>query len=292
MQQASSLEPAQVDAVRTLASAAEAADRVAPLSEETLLSLGRTPEPGSAVPTHLIVRANGDLGAYGHVGTDGSAELVVHPARRKQGEGRAVLDALLEARPDARVWAHGNLDGAQALARSAGLEVVRELWQMALDVEAHPPAEPLVPKGFHVRTFKPGQDEQAWLDVNARAFSFHPEQGRMTMADLQDRMSQPWFDPAGLILIEDEETGALAASHWTKRTPDEAEVYVVAVDPAYQGRGLGGVVTALGLRHLAGRGARTIDLYVEGDNAPAIATYSRLGFQRSALDVMYSRAVH
>ncbi|MDE9365520.1 mycothiol synthase [Luteipulveratus sp. YIM 133132] len=292
MQQSTALSPAQVDAVHAVAQAAAAADGVAPLSEETLLALDRTPGGDGTTATYLTVVTDGTLVGYGHVAPDGSSEIVVHPDSRRHGHGRALLEGALGVRPDVRVWAHGNLAPARALAASLALEPVRELWRMSLDVESHPAPEPVVPRGFRARSFEPGRDEQAWLDVNSRAFAHHPEQGRMTLADLRDRMDQPWFDPAGLILVEDQKSGALAASHWTKIADEGGEVYVVAVDPAYQGRGLGGVVTALGLRHLASRGVARIDLYVEGDNAPALATYRRLGFEQSALDVMYSRTVH
>ena len=43
-----------------------------------------------------------------------------------------------------------------------------------------------------------------------------------------------------------------------------------------------------GLHHLADRGVETVELYVDGDNPAAIATYHRLGFERSAIDVMYA----
>ena len=148
-----------------------------------------------------------------------------------------------------------------------------------------------LPEGFVARPFD-GSDDQAraWLDVNAAAFVHHPEQGRMTLADLQARMAESWFDPAGLLLVFEKGTGRLAASHWTKiaePTSGVGEVYVVGVDPDFQGRGLGGYATALGLAHLRDAGASSVELYVEGDNEPAKATYTRRGFVRAAHDVMY-----
>jgi mycothiol synthase len=83
----------------------------------------------------------------------------------------------------------------------------------------------------------------------------------------------------------------LLAFHWTKQhSPELGEVYVVAVDPAAQGRGLGRAVTAAGLAHLASRGVRRVILYVESDNEPAIATYSKLGFTHTSTHVQYARA--
>lgn len=283
-----SLAPEQASAVESLAATAEAADGVAPLSEATLLGLRR---PGTE---HRLLTQDERVVAYAGTQDDGSAELVVHPSHRRAGLGRRLLDEVLAATPDAKVWAHGDLPGAQALARATGLDVVRELWRMSLDTEAHPPTPAALPDGFVARSFVPGQDDEAWLRVNAAAFVDHPEQGRMTQADLDDRKAQPWFDAAGLVLVEDVtgETPVLAASHWTKVEDAgscEGEVYVVAVAPTHQGRGLGRAVTWLGLEHLLDVGVRTVHLYVEGDNAPAIATYRGQGFTRSAHDVMYAR---
>jgi mycothiol synthase len=162
-----------------------------------------------------------------------------------------------------------------------------------------------LPEAFRTRHFVVGQDEEAWLRVNARAFVDHPEQGRMTRHDLDQRIGQQWFDPEGLLLIEDTRgrVPVLAASHWTKVVPagepetrpgppTVGEVYVVGVDPAYQGLGLGRAVTVLGLAHLRARGLTEAMLYVDADNRAAVATYSRLDFTRKAVDIMYSRTVH
>ncbi len=106
-------------------------------------------------------------------------------------------------------------------------------------------------------------------------------------------MGEDWFDPAGLLLAEDTATGDLLGFHWTKRhSAALGEVYVVGVAAAAQGRGLGRALTLAGLHHLAGGGADEVLLYVESDNGPAVAVYSRLGFTHAEVDthVMYRRA--
>jgi mycothiol synthase len=225
----------------------------------------------------------------------------VAPEARRQGTGRALVDAVLAAAPEARLWAHGQLPAAQALAASAGLTAVRELHKMARPLtEADlDPAATTLPPGFTARAFEPGRDEQAWLATNAAAFAHHPEQGAMDAANLARRMAEPWFDPAGLLVAED--ASGVLGFHWTKvdreqrssidPTQTAGEVYVVGVHPAYQGRGLGRPVTALGLAHLAGLGLPEVVLYVDGDNYAAIRTYTGLGFRSIMVDVMYSRAV-
>jgi mycothiol synthase len=164
--------------------------------------------------------------------------------------------------------------------------------------ETLPPAE--TPAGVVVRTFEPGRDEEAFLALNAEAFAGHPEQGRMSRTDLDQRMAEPWFDPGGFFLAEACEGGGSGAGgdllgfHWTKVHPGEpphGEVYVVGVSPRAQGMGLGRLLTLTGLHHLAGLGLAEVVLYVESDNAPAIAVYSRLGFAHAGPDthVMYRR---
>ena len=329
---ADTLTPTEAEQVHDLHRRALAADGVSPLSEQPLLSLTA---PSGRV-RHLLAYAGQRLTGYAQLdsatGSDASAELVVDPDARRQGTGRALVDAVLEAAPGARLWAHGRLPAAQALAAAAGLTAVRELHKMArplteADLE---PAATTLPPGFTARAFEPGRDEQAWLATNAAAFAHHPEQGRLSLADLQDRMAQPWFDAAGFILVEadgtvtarddapvnDSARPELAAFHWTKVDPDQrssidpameagrahggagreatlpaGEVYVVGVHPAYQGRGLGRPVTALGLAHLARLGLPEVVLYVDGDNTAAIRTYTGLGFRSIMVDVMYAPAV-
>lgn len=276
------LDDADRPAVLALAERATAADGVAALSEQTLLEL-RAPVRDVH---HLLAHADGRVVGYAQV--DGpSAELVVAPEHRRHGWGRRLLDAVRDLAPGVAVWAHGNLPAAQALAHAAGMTLVRELWQMAAPVR--PTAVPAPPAGVTARTFVPGEDDDAWVRLNARAFAAHPEQGRMTVADLRARQAEDWFDPTLLWLAVPDDGGAPVASMWVKVLPGEdgGEIYALGVDPDHQGRGLGSWLTAVALAEMARRGLATATLYVEGDNAPAIATYRRAGFVRTAVDVQY-----
>lgn len=284
------LAPEEVDAVRALAVRAADVDGVEAISEAFRLAL----TSGRGDVSHVLAYA-GESAPVGYAAVDsaGAAELVVDPEWRRRGVGRALLDAIF----DSSVWAHGDLPAAQALAASAGLVSTRELHVMERAVGPGDDVSPTLPEGFAVRTFEPGRDEQAWLDVNGLAFASHPEQGSITLEDLRERMGQDWFDPEGFFLVEDttvtQDGGAhpLAAFHWTKREPGSStgEVYVVGVHPAYQGRGLAGLLTGLGTAYLAGQGVDTIELYVDGDNTRALATYRRAGFDDAAVHVVYRR---
>jgi mycothiol synthase len=278
----------QQSAVLALVAAVQERDGVAPMSEQSLLAArGRSGRPVE----HLLAYVDDDLAGYLQVdeGEEApSAELVVAPSRRRQGVGSELFSRI---RPGTRIWAHGDLVASDAFAAAHGLEVVRELFVLGRRFdEAGPVDAPELPDGLVARPFRPGHDESEWLRVNAAAFAHHAEQGQMTRADLDARMEEPWFDPEGLILVvpaDDPDT--VAASHWTKRhSPEVGEVYVVAVDPAYQGRGLGRPVTLLGLRYLQEQGVEDVILYVDGDNPAALKVYRGLGFTTRSVDRMYA----
>ncbi|GAA2427426.1 mycothiol synthase [Streptomyces macrosporus] len=248
---------------------------------------------------HFLVWDRGELVGYGQLeDTDPieapAGEFVVHPAHRRQGHGRALGRALLDASDRRlRVWAHGGHPAARHLARLLGLTLFRELRQMRRPLTDLDLPEPALPPGVRLRSFVPGQDDAAWLAANAAAFAHHPEQGGMTQRDLDDRKAEPWFDPKGFFLaVRDDGEGneEIVGFHWTKvHSADQlGEVYVVGVTPKAQGSGLGRALTVVGLRYLArDRGLPTGMLYVDADNKAAVALYDRLGFRIHEVDLMY-----
>jgi mycothiol synthase len=260
---------------RVVSTSAEA-DGVAPVDEAARMSLAHRGVTGNA----LWSATDGFALLRGH-----ELDVAVAPEARGQGTGRDLVEAALaEAPPEVTSWSHADHPAAAALARRFGFEATRALWVMSR--EAGPVDVPSV-DGVTIRGYR-DSDAAEVVRVNAAAFAHHPEQGSMDATNLAERMAEPWFDPQGL-LVADAGDGLLAF-HWTKQhSPELGEVYVVAVDPAAQGRGLGKSVTAAGLAHLASRGVRRIILYVESDNDPAIATYSKLGFAHTSTHVQYAR---
>ncbi|WP_460835578.1 mycothiol synthase [Nocardioides hungaricus] len=264
-----------MEEIEAIAAAAEAADGAAPLDEATLLALRHHPDR-----VRSWVRDGGFALLVG-----GELSLVVAPERRGRGVGRSLLTTALPAYGEVRAWSHGDHPAAAALARDHGFERFRELWVMRRSSADPLPAY----DASRVRGYLPSDAEEV-VRVNAAAFAHHPEQGAMDAANLAERMAEPWFDPAGLLVVPDGDR--LLGFHWTKRhSPDLGEVYVVGIDPGAQGRGLGRLLTLAGLHHLRDHGVAEVLLYVESDNAPAVAVYSRLGFRHDAADthVMYRR---
>lgn len=266
------------DPIATVAAAAEAADGIAPLDEATWLTVRNHPD--------RVRRWVEDDGFALLIGAELS--LVVHPDARGRGLGRALLERTLPDSGPVDAWSHGDHPAAAALARSHGFERVRELWVMRRPTSA-PLPDVLAPAGVTIRGYAP-DDAGEVVRVNAAAFAHHPEQGGMDAANLAERMAEPWFDPAGLLVAADGDR--LLGFHWTKRhSAGLGEVYVIGIDPAAQGRGLGRVLTVAGLRHLADRGVAEVLLYVESDNERGLALYSGLGFTHADADthVMYRR---
>ncbi|MBO0693421.1 MAG: mycothiol synthase [Acidimicrobiaceae bacterium] len=178
-------------------------------------------------------------------------------------------------------WVNRPTAADESLAAAMGLTPGRVLYEMRrplpVDEEHRRAAEPLT-----TRPFRPGEDEEAWLAVNNRAFAWHPEQGGWTRETIEAREAEDWFDPEGFLLHETD--GTVDGFCWTKvhpaADPDPVlgEIYVIAADPSSAGGGFGRRLTLAGLDYLAGLGIETGILYVDATNERAVKLYVDLGF--------------
>lgn len=187
-------------------------------------------------------------------------------------------------------WVGSPTDAHDAIARTIGMAPTRDLCQLRRPL---PLDDSLTREPLTLRAFRPGSDEDAWLAVNNRAFHWHPEQGGWNRAILAERERESWFDPEGFLLHERQ--GRLAGFCWTKihrdHEPALGEIFVIGVDPDFQGIGLGRSLVIAGLDRLADRGLDTGMLWVEGSNEPAQRLYRSLGFTLHHLDRTYTGEV-
>lgn len=273
------LTPTMRDALLALVSAITEHDGISPINESAALGID-----GVREADFFFMGKRSD--PHGFVVCDRRDDTLlvgVHPEHRREGVGTELLREALAAHPESSAWAFGTLPGATELATRVGMRPIRELLRMEKPLvagESEPPATP-----FTIDSYTPA-DREAIVAINAAAFAHHPEQGRLTVAEFDDLTRQPWFDPAGLLVARDGHE--VAGFHWTKRHGDGlGEVYVIAVAPQYEGRGLGRALLEAGLAHLADRGDTRVQLYVEGDQTRVVQLYRNAGFEVVQTDTSF-----
>ncbi len=248
-----------------------------PLSEAKRLVLD---DPGR----RIVVTERDEVVAVGacaaHPQADGTTRYAVETAversmRFRQFEG-AVLDAACELVPDrshASVWSdRSTLDDALD---ERGFVVVRTLAFMTAPLNV---IEVEAPREFTVRSFTP-RDVEAVVEVNRLAFSGHREAGALDEDELRGYMSQPWFDPAGFLLVESGDE--LVGFCWTRVHDDgDGEIYRIAVAPRHGGRGAGRRALGAGFGYLASRpDVRRGVLWVDTANERAVGMYRAAGLR-------------
>jgi mycothiol synthase len=275
-------DPSERDAFFGVAAAARQADGADPFNEQTRLDLAE----GRRTP--YLLRDGGRIVGAAVLG-GGELDLSVLPAERGRGVGAAAVSVLLAGTPGrVAAWAHGDHPAAGRLAERFGFARVRTLLKLGMPLNAEP--DPVaVPAGFELTALRPGLDDEEWVDLNARIFAAHPEQGALTVDDLRARQAEPWFDAGDVLLLRDG-SGRLVGYDWVKvEAGAPGEIYVLGVAPEAAGAGLGRALLAAGLWRLRDRGCTEAELYVEGDNAAALALYRSAGFTDRSVDVHYRR---
>jgi mycothiol synthase len=300
LQHLNHLSKSQQESVLSLIKAAHDFDGTPAIAEHVLLHLRHG---GDKSDSHLVIEENKEVIAYAHLDTTDlvagpSVEAVVHPQHRGKGLGALILKEAIKICGDrTRIWSHGDLPAAKAIAASLKLE---RLWSNLLMSKSLGEIQPVTSK-YPIRTFIPGLDNQAFLDLNNKVFADYPDQGGWSEDDLKVRVNESWFDDKGFFIAEDK--GELIGFCWTKihgahthsHTGGDddhghealGEIYVLAVNPDYKGQGVGRDLTITGINYLKYQGLNNVMLYVGVENKPAFKLYKSLGFNEFGSDVMY-----
>ena len=228
-----------------------------------------------------------------------------------------------------RLWAHGDHPSANALALSLGFVRARVLWQMRRSLYAPVPApalpdgvalRPFRPGAddeawlaLNAKAFADHPDQGRWTaaDLRVRLAEQWFDPGGFLLAERSSDgalLGFHWTKVHGATRpghshsqteahvrstddghVHSSDDGHVHSSDDGHDHDPIGEVYVLGVDPAAQGLGLGTALTLAGLRHLRADGLDQVMLYVEETNPTAIALYTRLGFARWSTDVSFRR---
>ena len=202
------------------------------------------------------------------------------PARRGRGTGRGARSTSGSCGPP-----RPTTPGPAPTASSPNATSSRCAWPCPLPAEVVAATRPLA-----TRAFVPGRDEEAWVDMNNRAFAGHPEQGGWTVEEFRERMAADWVDLDGF-LVADDPDGAGPDRGVLDQGPPRPHAgprrdLRHRVDPRQHGKGWV-APSPWPDWYLAGPASRVGMLYTDADNEAAVALYRSLGFTVDHVDRSY-----
>lgn len=215
-------------------------------------------------------------------------ELLVHPAHRRRGHGRALAAAgfeLVRARglPWIQLYVPPHLPASVAFANAVGLHYHSSLWLFRLrDATAVP--EPAFPPEFAVRGLG-DLDLETYTELANDTFADHPTPLSWTVETIRAVHALPDFDPAGVLLVtpRDEPERLVAFTRVEIGPGDDGEmegwIALIGVRRAWRGRGLGRELLRWCVARCRAAGAVRIELAVEALNERALGIYRRDGFE-------------
>lgn len=192
--------------------------------------------------------------AYLQLGAE-QLEILVHPDWRGQGWGSWLLARALQERPQATTWAYGDREGTVKWLESNGFVSHRVLFKMRF--EQTPPDPPEWPPGWRLETYQ-REHAEAWHRLHV-GLQRDPSRA-WSLGRLERQLARP-ETPAERFWLLWEGT-AMRGYVWLKGD----EVFLLALDPAARGRGIGRRLLQWALSQSRGTWgfcdqSETVDLY-------------------------------
>jgi len=189
-------------------------------------------------------------------------------------------------------WIENATTEGDSVPVSAGYSPFRDLKILSRSI-------PAVPAEIETRGFTEIDCDEI-IRINNSAFDWHPEQNGMTVKRLKEIQSEAWYADEDFRILEIDndlkgfcwmKVHGSSCSCCAKSKLSKGEIFVIAVDPSYQGQGLGRQLALSGMEWLSQKKIREVFLYVESDNFPALKTYKSLAFEHLSTNRCYQRVI-
>ncbi len=221
----------------------------------------------------------GRLVGWGFRPNERGAWVDVHPDARGEGIGTSLrlwTERRARERRASRIGQTINdraTDAIQLLV-GAGYSPRRTSWILTME---HPerPADPTLPDGIALRTYRSGDDEEA-LGMFEEAFAEVPDRVPSSLATWRTMtIERDGFASEDLVLAEDD--GAIVGGAFLIDS-DEVWVDKIAVRRDHRGRGIGRALLQVAYQRAFDRGYATTSLSTDSDRS-ALAMYERVGMR-------------
>lgn len=170
------------------------------------------------------------------------------------------------------------------------LEFEVERYTFLLIREEMEVGELCTPKGFGIKSFRPGVDEEAWCLVRNAAFStLKGSETAVTPEMVAEMPSESDYLDGGMMILydDDQPVGVVRGADDEYEDSPIMNIGPLAILPEYQGRGLGRVLLRAALNFSKEKGYKRCVLCVNADNEQAKALYLQEGFEQAEGVVCY-----
>lgn len=235
---------------------------------------------------------------------------VVHPAWRRRGVGKRLMELLHQRASDRLCELNGRRVFFQAQARdvetgriallaSFGLEPVRYGINMARRLDGELPPVKL-PHGYTLRLFDPQTDVQTVWKVQNLAFQDHWGYSVFPLEEFRHVLDEPDFRPELWLLAIEQASGTIVGlglswiePQWIESTGrQEGTIGTLGVLREHRRRGVGTALLVQSMRTLQAYGMDWAQLGADADNLTgAVRLYERVGFTVRKTYITYRKAL-
>ncbi len=222
----------------------------------------------------------------------------VHPQHRRKGLGTQLFGyATHRAKELGTKVAHVNIIEGNTVAKSVlprlGFKFVRRFVHLRLDM-ARLGWRDANQAPLQYRHLQRGEEDKL-AQIQNRSFADTWGYNPNTVEEIVHRTNLSHSSPGDVLLAYDGDR--VIGYCWTRITSEaasgkrEGQIFMLGVNPDYQGRGVGKTVLLAGLSYLENKGFETAGLTVDSKNKIARALYRSVGFKVRASSLWYEKVI-